>query len=218
MKTRMMMLAMPLAVGLAMAQSQTAPPQQQQTTPPQQQQTMPPQQQQQATPPAQQTTTPPTQQATPPDASQADRAAQQTPDTQSKDAAKTKAGTTASGAMAEMKTTNFKGVLVDMGCAGHSSGTASTAPAGAAADQSQSANRAASDSGSDCPVTASSTQFGLKMDDGKTVRFDLVGNQRAQDAIKNEKSWNKELTANKPIHAKVSGVMSGDKLIVSSIH
>ena len=58
----------------------------------------------------------------------------------------------------------------------------------------------------------------MKLDDGRTVRFDLVGNQRAQDELKNNKGWNKEITAGKPLRVKVSGVMSGDKLIVTSIH
>lgn len=58
----------------------------------------------------------------------------------------------------------------------------------------------------------------MKLDDGRVVRFDLVGNQRAQDALKNDKHWAKDLSDNKQIHAKVSGVLSGDKLIVSSIH
>jgi len=78
-----------------------------------------------------------------------------------------------------------------------------------------SANRS---SGSECPATASSQTLGLKMDNGQTVRFDLVGNQRAQDELKNNKGWNKNLTANKPIKVKISGVLQGDKLIVSSIH
>jgi len=56
------------------------------------------------------------------------------------------------------------------------------------------------------------------MEDGKTVRFDLVGNQRAQDALKNDKKWTKDLSANKEIRVKVGGVLSGDKLIVASIH
>jgi len=50
------------------------------------------------------------------------------------------------------------------------------------------------------------------------VRFDLVGNQRAQDELKNNKHWSKDLSAGKPIKVKVYGVMSGDKLVVSSIH
>jgi hypothetical protein len=111
---------------------------------------------------------------------------------------------------AEMKTSSFKGILVDMSCASRSSGSAATA-----SDQKNTANR---DSGSDCPVFTSSSQFGMKMDNGKTVKFDLVGNQRTQDMIKNDKGWNKEITANKPIHAKVDGALNGDKLIVSSIH
>jgi len=129
---------------------------------------------------------------------------------------------TANTTPSEMKTTTYKGVLVDMSCASHTSSTAaSSESAGAAAADSEkanSANRTASDSGASCPVSASSTELGMKLDDGKTVRFDLVGNQRAQDELKNNKSWSKEIGAGRPIHAKVSGVMNGDKLIVSSIH
>jgi len=58
----------------------------------------------------------------------------------------------------------------------------------------------------------------MKMDDGQTVRFDLVGNQRAQDALKNDKRWSKDLTENKPIHVKASGLLNGDKLVVTDIH
>jgi len=93
------------------------------------------------------------------------------------------------------------------GQAGSTSGAGST---------SASANRSAGDS-SACPVTASSSQLGLKMDNGQVVRFDLVGNQRAQDELKNNKKWNSAATASKPIKVKISGVMQGDKLIVSSI-
>ena len=138
-----------------------------------------------------------------------------------------KSGTQSNAGSAEMKTMTYKGILVDMSCASQSSSAAApsgseAAPAGDAGKPSQekanSANRSAADSGSNCAVTANSTDLGLKMDDGKTVRFDLVGNQRAQDELKNNKGWNKDLTAGKPIHAKVSGVMSGEKLIVTSIH
>jgi hypothetical protein len=127
-----------------------------------------------------------------------------------------------------MKTMTFKGVLVDMSCASHTSSSAATpesaggaAPAAAdkaSPEKANSANRSTNDSGASCPVTANSTEVGMKLDDGKTVRFDLVGNQRAQDEIKNNKHWSKDITDGKPIHAKVSGVMSGEKLVVSSIH
>ena len=151
------------------------------------------------------------------------------PQTNTQSDAKTGTPTgSASKPLAEMKTTTFKGVLVDMSCS-NTSASAATATAGgakqpsdaskaSASDQSNTANRSVSDSGASCPVTANSSVLGMKLDDGKTVRFDLVGNQRAQDAIKNEKRWSKDLSENKPIHAKVSGVLNGDKLIVTSIH
>jgi hypothetical protein len=45
-----------------------------------------------------------------------------------------------------------------------------------------------------------------------------VGNQRAQDALKNNKKLSSSVSANKPLQVKISGVLQGDKLIVSQIH
>ena len=116
---------------------------------------------------------------------------------------------------AEMRTTTFKGSLIDMSCA---SKPAAGAPAASAptAEDSNSANRSGGDAS--CGASASSTELGMKLTDGRTVRFDLVGNQRAQEALKSDKGWNKNLASGKPIRATVSGVLNGDKLIVSSIH
>jgi hypothetical protein len=142
-----------------------------------------------------------------------------------------------SGKPAEMKTMSYKGTLVDLSCSGGAQGsataattastaggTAGTAASSAttagstAASAANTANRSTGGDMSSCPATANSSRLGLKMDDGKTVRFDLVGNQRAQDELKNNKGWSKTLSANKPLKVKISGVMQGDKLIVSSIH
>jgi hypothetical protein len=149
--------------------------------------------------------------------------AQTTPADKKNPTAKTQSGSaTATTAPAEMKTATYKGVLVDMSCASQSTGGTAAAPANSEtaqpAEPANSANRAAGDSGASCPVTAQSTNIGMKLDNGQTVRFDLVGTQRAQDALKNDKGWSKDLSANKPVHAKVEGVLQGDKLIVSSIH
>jgi hypothetical protein len=111
----------------------------------------------------------------------------------------------------QMKTSAFKGVLVDAGA------TSSTSSTSAQAAPATSANRSSGDSGSNCPVSASSSRLGMKLDDGRTVRFDLVGNQRAAEALKNDKRWSKDLTEGKPIHTKVIGALDGDKLIVASI-
>jgi hypothetical protein len=110
----------------------------------------------------------------------------------------------------------YKGTLVDLACNG---GTASAAPAAAAGSTdttaaSNSANRSAGDSS--CAVSANTSTFGLKTDQGQTYRFDMVGNQRAQDEFKTNKHWNS--AGSKPVKVKISGVVQGDKLIVSSIH
>jgi hypothetical protein len=211
MKAPLYMLTVALGLGVALAQ----PPQ---NTPPQN--TQPPTAPQSTMP---QSTTP--QSTTPQSTMPA------TPQTDSQsDTKTTAAGGSQNGAPAEMKTMTYKGVLVDLACGSQSasnagSNSASTSsssdasPSGAAGSNNAGSNTANRSSGdSSCPVTASSTQLGMKLEDGRTVRFDLVGNQRAQDALKNDKKWSKDLSSNKEIHAKVSGVLNGDKLIVSSIH
>jgi len=148
-----------------------------------------------------------------------------TPQTSQSDAKTGAATGSASTAPAEMKTSTFKGVLVDMACSSGKSASAEAKPAqpsdpskAPASEQSNTADRSASDSGSSCTVSANSSELGMKMEDGKTVRFDLVGNQRAQDALKGDKRWSKDMGANKPIRIKVDGVLNGDKLVVMSIH
>lgn len=138
--------------------------------------------------------------------------AQTTPAAKNK--TKTENNPAATADSAAMKTATYKGILVDMSCSSQTTGGTAAAPA----EPANSANRAAAESGTSCPLTAQSSKIGMKLDNGQTVRFDLVGSQRAQDALKNDKAWSKDVGANKPIHAKVDGVLQGDKLIVSSIH
>jgi hypothetical protein len=143
------------------------------------------------------------------------------PDTQAapdnktmQDAGKTKTTPPAAGAPAEMKTQTYKGILVDTSCNAPAS-TASSASSNAPANSSQSsADRSA---GPGCTLSANSSQLGLKMKDGRTVPFDIVGIQRAQDALKNKKKWTEAAGAGKEIRVTVKGALNGDKLIVSSI-
>jgi hypothetical protein len=69
----------------------------------------------------------------------------------------------------------------------------------------------------ECPVTANTANLGMKLSDGRVVRFDLVGARRAEDEMKTNKRWSRDLAAGKPIHATVEGVMANGKLVVSSI-
>ncbi len=164
---------------------------------------------------------PPTQPQRPNEASQASMADKTSKD-KSKDKNKDKemdkdkdkdktAGQASSGRMEEMKTQSYSGTLMDASCAG-SSAAPSTA-ASASADRS-----APSADTPSCPVSASTTQFAIKLKDGQTAKFDSVGNMRAQEAFKMHKKWSDSASASKPVRVKVSGVMSGDKLTVVSIN
>lgn len=70
-----------------------------------------------------------------------------------------------------------------------------------------------------CPVTSSTTAFALMLDDGRSLKFDAVGNNRAAEELKNKQKWTKDMNEGKPIHARVSGTMSPDgKVTVTDIH
>jgi hypothetical protein len=154
---------------------------------------------------AQDTPPPRPQQAAP---SAADKTAKDKSPDKSKDQDKTAAQS--SNRPEEMQTQSYSGTLMDASCAG--SDSAPSTPA-------KSADRAAAsaDKQSSCSVTASTTQFALKLKDGKTVKFDDVGNLRAQEAFKVHKKWSDSATASKPVHVKTGGVLNGDQLTVISI-
>ena len=85
----------------------------------------------------------------------------------------------------QMKTQTWSGTLVDASCAGASSAATPPSPGS-------------------CNLTASSSQFALKMKDGRTLRLDDVGNLRVQEAMKTHKQWS---DSNKPVHVKASGII-----------
>jgi hypothetical protein len=122
----------------------------------------------------------------------------------------------------------WHGTLVDAGCAGPS--TAKTADqAKAPAEDGQAAGQAV-DTGrpqkghakaeapaSGCTVSSSTSTFALQAAGGQVFKFDSVGNIRAAEMLKSKANWTKDLNAGKPIHAKVSGTLSGETITVASL-
>jgi len=68
-----------------------------------------------------------------------------------------------------------------------------------------------------CAVSSSTSAFALQANGGQVMKFDSVGNIRAAEMLKNKANWAKDLSAGKPIHAKVSGTLSGDTITVTSL-
>ncbi|HUI82157.1 MAG TPA: hypothetical protein VLY24_29750 [Bryobacteraceae bacterium] len=112
-------------------------------------------------------------------------------------------------------TQTYKGTLVDASCAGNT--TQKTTPANPSKDKSTTTSGTA-DRVQNCAVSANTKEFALQTNDGRVLRFDAVGNQRAEDNLKNEKKWISKAAGGKTISAKVAGTLDGDNLTVVTIN
>ena len=116
----------------------------------------------------------------------------------------------------------WHGTLVDAGCAG-SSNAKTTDAAGAPATQAvdsgrpQNGHAKAESPAAGCALSSTTSAFALQAADGQVMKFDSIGNIRAAEMLKSKANWTKELSAGKPIHAKVSGTLSGETITVASL-
>jgi hypothetical protein len=70
----------------------------------------------------------------------------------------------------------------------------------------------------ECPVTTSTTSFGMITPDGKFVRFDDAGNTRIEEMVKSNKDWNDYIVNHKPVKVRVVGTANGDLVVIKQIH
>ena len=142
------------------------------------------------------------------------------------------AGLTLASGLVFGQTVNIQqwhGTLVDAGCAGSSAAKTADSASAPAAEEGQTAGQAV-DTGrprkghakaeapaSGCTLSNSTSAFALQATGGQVFKFDSVGNIRATEMLKSKANWTKDLTAGKPIHAKVSGTLSGDTITVASL-
>jgi|SRR5579884_60488 len=112
-------------------------------------------------------------------------------------------------------TTTWNGTLVDAGCrSSHSERHESTTTT----PTSQSTSKSERHEVSDCPVTTSTTSFGLMTSDGKYIRFDDPSNTKIVETVKSNNDWNRSVSSNQPIRVRVVGRPNGDVVVVESIH
>lgn len=69
----------------------------------------------------------------------------------------------------------------------------------------------------DCPVTTTTTTFGLLTADGRYVRFDNLSNARVVEIVKRDKTLDTYLTNRTPLHVKVIGTANGEVAVVDSL-
>ena len=114
-------------------------------------------------------------------------------------------------------TKTYDGTLVDASCRTthtehNSSSTSSPDPNTTRTESTHST----SDS-SECPVTTTTTSFGLLTSDGKFVRFDDPSNTKVVEIVKSNKAWSRAMEGRKPVKVRVVGTPNGDMMVVESI-
>jgi hypothetical protein len=112
------------------------------------------------------------------------------------------------------KTTTYNGTLVDAGCrtthTEHSE-SSSNPSEGTSSSRSEKSDKV------DCPVTTSTSSFGLMTSDGKFVRFDDPGNTKVVEMMKSNKDWSRSINEHQPVRVRVIGTPNGDTVVVQEI-
>ena len=111
------------------------------------------------------------------------------------------------------KTTTWNGTLVDAGCQ-----TTHTEKNETKTNPDQSVTTKSEHSEvTECPVTTTTSSFGLMTDEGKYIRFDQPSNTKIVEVVKTNKEWSRDLSDRKPIHVRVMGTPHGDVIVMESM-
>jgi hypothetical protein len=69
----------------------------------------------------------------------------------------------------------------------------------------------------ECPVTETTTTFGLITPEGQYVTFDEPSNTRVVELFKNNKRYHSYVLDKKPVKVKVKGAKKGEVVVIESI-
>jgi hypothetical protein len=105
-------------------------------------------------------------------------------------------------------TTTINGTLIDAGCRTTQVESKESSPT---------STTTTTRTITECPVTETTTTFGLVTPEGKYVRLDDAGNARVVEMVKGNKHWHTYITEKKPIKVHVVGSQNGDVVVVKTI-
>jgi hypothetical protein len=117
--------------------------------------------------------------------------------------------------------TTWNGTLIDAACQSshsehHESSSASSSEGGVTTHKTESSH-SETNRDADCPVTTTTTIFGLMTPDGRYMRFDQPSNTRIVEVVKSNKTWSKDLSERAPIKVSVVGATNGDVVVMESM-
>ena len=112
----------------------------------------------------------------------------------------------------------WNGTLVDAGC--HTTQTANretTDTSHPDANTTKTSTTKTNTYTTECPVTTTTTTFGLLTPEGQYVTFDEPSNTKIIEVVKHNKKWNKNFESKQPVKVRVVGNKKGDVVVVESI-
>src|SRR5260370_32119333 len=113
-------------------------------------------------------------------------------------------------------TTTWNGTLVDWTCqSSHSEQKESSTQTNP--DQSVTHKESSRSTTVTCPVTTTTTSFGLLTSEGRYVHFDEPSNTKIVEVVKSNKDWNRFIAGKKPLTVSVVGAANGDVVVLESI-
>jgi cytoskeletal protein RodZ len=116
------------------------------------------------------------------------------------------------------KTSNWNGTLVDAGCYTHQTANRETKDVTHPDENTTKTETTKTvTETTECPVTTTTTTFGLLTPDGKYVRFDEPSNTRIIEVAKNNKKWHTFMEEKKPVQVRVVGTSNGELIVVKTI-
>jgi len=115
-------------------------------------------------------------------------------------------------------TNTWNGTLVDASCRTTHSAHRESNETSKVDENTTKETKTTSDSSSvECPVTTTTSAFGIMTSDGKYIPFDDPSNTKVVQVMKSNKNWSKNLEDRKPVSVRVVGNQKGDVIVVESI-
>ncbi len=114
-------------------------------------------------------------------------------------------------------TTTLNGTLVDAGCQHTRTESHESSTSKPDENTTKTETRHSTSERTDCPVTTSTTAFGLMTPDGQFIRFDDPSNTKVVEYVKNNKRWTDAMNRHEPVKVRVIGTRNGDVVVVDRI-
>ena len=112
-----------------------------------------------------------------------------------------------------IRTVNMSGTLVDQGCySTHTRRTETRTNPDKSVTTTETTRVV-----TECPVSTSTTSFGLLTPEGRVVHFDDAGNARVTEMIRANRDWDGYIREHKPVKVRIVGTANGDVILIKEI-